>query len=42
MDTQPQPSNHEVLAGLVERVAYHNAENKFCVLLTRRAGIVML
>jgi exodeoxyribonuclease V alpha subunit len=27
-----QPDTGEVLAGLVERVAYHNAENGFCVL----------
>ena len=27
-ENQPQ----EVLAGLVERVTYHNAENGFCVL----------
>jgi hypothetical protein len=32
MDTQSQPSTQEVLAGLVERVTYHNAENGFCVL----------
>ena len=38
MDTQPQPSNHEVLAGLVERVTYHNAENGFCVLRTKARG----
>jgi len=29
---QPSPSDQEVLAGLVERVTYHNAENGFCVL----------
>ncbi len=28
----PQPDTGEVLAGLVERVTYHNAENGFCVL----------
>ena len=38
MDTQPQPSNHEVLAGLVERVTYHNAENGFCVLRAKARG----
>src|SRR3984957_4152362 len=27
-----EPSTQEVLAGLVERVAFHNAENGFCVL----------
>jgi exodeoxyribonuclease V alpha subunit len=30
MKTQPQPSDREVLAGLVERVTYQNAENGFC------------
>jgi hypothetical protein len=29
---RPQPDTGEVLAGLVERVTYHNAENGFCVL----------
>src|SRR5499427_8151397 len=32
MNPQPEPSNQEVLAGLVERVTYHNEENGFCVL----------
>jgi exodeoxyribonuclease V alpha subunit len=32
----------EVLAGLVERVTYHNAETGFCVLRAGRADIVML
>jgi exodeoxyribonuclease V alpha subunit len=32
MKQQPEPSTQEVLAGLVERVTYHNAENGFCVL----------
>jgi exodeoxyribonuclease V alpha subunit len=31
MKTEPQPSDREVLAGLVERVTYQNAENGFCV-----------
>jgi hypothetical protein len=35
MSPQPEPSTQEVLAGLVERVTYHNTENGFCVL---RAG----
>jgi hypothetical protein len=40
----PQESpNQEVLAGLIERVTYHNAENGFCVLRARvRAGIASL
>jgi exodeoxyribonuclease V alpha subunit len=32
MKTPPEASNQEVLAGLVERVTYHNTENGFCVL----------
>ena len=32
MKTQPHPSDCEVLAGLVERVTYQNAENGFCVI----------
>src|SRR6266508_174025 len=38
MSPQPKPSTHEVLAGLVERVTYHNAENGFCVLRARARG----
>ena len=34
----PQPDTGEVLAGLVERVTYHNAENGFCVLRVRARG----
>jgi exodeoxyribonuclease V alpha subunit len=40
MSPQPEPLTQEALAGLVERVTYHNAENGFCVLRARRAGIV--
>jgi exodeoxyribonuclease V alpha subunit len=32
MKTQPNPSDRDVLAGLVERVTYQNAENGFCVI----------
>ena len=32
MKMQPNPTDREVLAGLVERVAYQNAENGFCVI----------
>jgi exodeoxyribonuclease V alpha subunit len=32
MKMQPNPSDREVLAGLVERVTYQNAENGFCVI----------
>lgn len=29
---------HEVLAGLVERVTFHNADNGFCVLRVKARG----
>lgn len=32
MKIEPKPSDREVLAGLVERVTYQNAENGFCVI----------
>ena len=38
---KPQPessSTQEVLAGLVERVTFHNAENGFCVLRVKARG----
>src|SRR5215467_7606522 len=38
MSPQPEPSTQEVLAGLVERVTYHNAENGFCVLRLKARG----
>ena len=38
MNRQPEPSNQEVLAGLIERVTYHNAENGFCVLRAKARG----
>jgi exodeoxyribonuclease V alpha subunit len=38
MGAQPQSSTQEVLAGHVERVIYHNAENGFCVLRTKARG----
>src|SRR5262245_14531337 len=38
MKPQPEASRQEVLAGLVERVTYHNAENGFCVLRVRARG----
>ncbi len=31
-------SDHEVLAGTVERVTFHNAENGFCVLRIKARG----
>jgi hypothetical protein len=42
--TMKHPSDNqsqEVLAGLVERVTYHNVENGFAFCEPRRAGIVM-
>jgi len=38
MKTQPQPSDREVLAGLVERVTYQNADNGFCVIRVKARG----
>ena len=38
MKPRPEPSAQEVLAGLVERVTYHNAENGFCVLRAQARG----
>jgi exodeoxyribonuclease V alpha subunit len=35
---QPEASTREVLAGLVERVTFHNAENGFCVLRIKARG----
>ena len=35
---QPESSTQEVLAGLVERVTFHNAENGFCVLRVKARG----
>jgi len=38
MRPQPESSTQEVLAGLVERVTFHNAENGFCVLRAKARG----
>src|SRR3982075_3859523 len=38
MKPQPEASTQEVLAGLVERVTYHNVENGFCVLRAKVRG----
>jgi hypothetical protein len=38
MKPQPQSSTQEVLAGLIERVTYHNRENGFCVLRAKARG----
>jgi predicted flap endonuclease-1-like 5' DNA nuclease len=38
MKPQPEPSTQEVLAGLVERVTFHNVENGFCVLRAKARG----
>ena len=37
----PPPSNqsdHEVLAGIVERATFHNADSGFCALFAERAS----
>jgi exodeoxyribonuclease V alpha subunit len=39
LQPQPESSTQEVLAGLVERVTYHNAENGFCVLRAKARGL---
>ena len=38
MNSDSSASAQEVLAGLVERVTFHNAENGFCVLRTKARG----
>jgi exodeoxyribonuclease V alpha subunit len=38
MKPQPERLTQEVLAGLVERVTYHNDENGFCVLRAKARG----
>src|ERR1700731_4927741 len=38
MKHPPENQSQEVLAGLVERVTYHNAENGFCVLRAKARG----
>ena len=38
MKPTPESSTREVLAGLVERVTFHNAENGFCVLRAKARG----
>jgi hypothetical protein len=38
MKPQPEPSRQEVLAGLVERVTYHNEENGFWFCGSRHAA----
>jgi len=38
MKSQPKAAPQEVLAGLVERVTFHNEENGFCVLRTKARG----
>src|ERR1700738_5296612 len=38
MKPQSESSTQEVLAGLIERITYHNAENGFCVLRAKARG----
>jgi exodeoxyribonuclease V alpha subunit len=42
MKSNPELTTQEVLAGIVERVTFHNAENGFCVLRAKaRAAIAI-
>jgi len=38
MNPQAEPSTQEVLAGLVERVTFHNEDNGFCVIRIKARG----
>ena len=38
MKPQPKPAAQDVLAGLVERVTFHNSDNGFCVLRAKARG----
>src|SRR6202045_4916929 len=38
MKPQPESATQEVLAGLIERVTFHNSENGFCVLRAKARG----
>src|SRR5271165_4128359 len=38
MKMESQPSDRELLAGLVERVTYQNADNGFCVIRVKARG----
>jgi len=38
MKPQTEASTQEVLAGLVERITFHNGENGFCVLRAKARG----
>ena len=38
MKYRPQPTTEEVLAGLVERVTFHNDDSGFCVLRVKARG----
>src|ERR1700682_1668207 len=38
MRPQPKSATQGVLAGLIERVTFHNAENGFCVLRAKARG----
>lgn len=40
LNPRSDSSNREVLAGLIERVTFHNAENGFCVLRIKARGHV--
>jgi len=38
INMEPTPSDREILAGLVERVTYQNADNGFCVIRVKARG----
>ena len=38
LKSEPTPSDREVLAGLVERITYRNAENGLCVVRVKAHG----
>lgn len=38
MKTTPEPATPEVLAGVVERVTFHNEENGYCVVRAKARG----
>jgi len=40
MKIEPKSSDREVLAGLVERITYQNAESGFCVVRVTVRGLV--
>jgi exodeoxyribonuclease V alpha subunit len=41
MNKEPTPSDREIVAGLVERVTYQNADSGFCVIRVKAVGTVI-